>query len=226
MRGGTHPEAGSNRLSDTTRRRKQNYNRRRIKKTILLFLADSDLMPLLLCHPLTPASMIRALDATAQWASDGHLEFFYRLSGDMARLLIPEPSAASRREGLWEHTCFEAFIAAAGSPAYREYNFSPSGQWASYAFVDYRQPDAVIKPLPAPQITATLTPGRLELLARIAGTELPADYLTAPLQIGLSAVIENTDTIDGNRSYWALSHPAQRPDFHLRASFTVELSPP
>jgi hypothetical protein len=221
-----HPEAGSYRLSDTTRRRKQNYNRRRIKKSILLFLADSDPMPLLIYHPLTPASMVSAVEATAQWSCDGHLEFSYRLSGDMARLLIPAPSAASRGEALWEHTCFEAFIATEGSPAYREYNFSPSGQWASYAFVDYRQPDAVIKPLPAPQITAKLTPGRLELLARIATTELPADYLTAPLQIGLSAVIENTDTVDGNRSYWALSHRAPRPDFHLRASFTFELSPP
>ncbi len=183
-------------------------------------------MPLLLCHPLTPAAMIRTLEATAHWASDGHLEFFYRLRGDMARLLIPAAGTAGRGEALWEHTCFEAFIAAAESRAYCEYNFSPSGQWASYAFADYRQADAARKPLPAAQITAQLSAGRLELLARIAGTELPADCCTSSLQIGLSAVIENTDTVDSNRSYWALIHPAPRPDFHLRASFTLDLPKP
>ncbi|MEI7612841.1 MAG: DOMON-like domain-containing protein [Betaproteobacteria bacterium] len=217
----------SNPLSDKTGHSKQNYNSQLIIKIDRFsFHADADPMPLLLCHALTPAAMVRAIDTTAQWSSDGHLQFSYRLSGDMARLLIPAPSVASRGEALWEHTCFEAFIAVRGSPAYLEYNFSPSGQWASYAFADYRQPDVAASPLPTPKITATLTEGRLELLARIASSELPPPYASSVLQIGLSAVIENTDTVDGNRSYWALSHQTPRPDFHLRACFTLELSNP
>jgi hypothetical protein len=38
------------------------------------------------------------------------------------------------------------------------------------------------------------------------------------LNIGLAAVIENTD---GNKTYWALQHYAEQPDFHLRQSFSL-----
>jgi len=37
----------------------------------------------------------------------------------------------------------------------------------------------------------------------------------------LTAVIE---TQDGNLSYWALHHPAERPDFHRNAGWTAELA--
>ena len=43
-----------------------------------------------------------------------------------------------RTDGLWRHTCFEAFIAAAVRPEYWEYNLSPSGAWAAYHFTGYR----------------------------------------------------------------------------------------
>lgn len=43
------------------------------------------------------------------------------------------------------------------------------------------------------------------------------------LQIGLSAVIEE---MDGTKSYWALAHPAGKPDFHHPDCFTLELPPP
>ena len=31
------------------------------------------------------------------------------------------------------------------------------------------------------------------------------------------------ETVDGERSYWALAHPAGQPDFHHRDSFTLAL---
>jgi len=37
----------------------------------------------------------------------------------------------------------------------------------------------------------------------------------------LSAVIEATD---GSLSYWALEHPADKPDFHHPDSFALELA--
>ena len=42
-------------------------------------------------------------------------------------------------EGLWRHTCFEAFIKAPGRTSYHEFNFAPSGQWAAYRFDAYRE---------------------------------------------------------------------------------------
>lgn len=90
-------------------------------------------------HPLTPAPMVRSLDAAITRTAHG-LSITYRLYGDMARLLIPVGGAGERCDNLWEHTCFELFIACTGSTAYREFNFSPAGQWAAYDFTDYRSP--------------------------------------------------------------------------------------
>jgi hypothetical protein len=41
------------------------------------------------------------------------------------------------------------------------------------------------------------------------------------LRVGLSAVIEAND---GTLSYWALKHPAAKPDFHHPDSFVLELA--
>lgn len=38
------------------------------------------------------------------------------------------------------------------------------------------------------------------------------------LQLGITAVIQ---TLDGLESYWALAHPGQQADFHLRESFIL-----
>lgn len=168
--------------------------------------------------------MVRSLEASAARTEDGELCIAYQLRGDMIRLLIPAAQAHGRGEALWEHTCFEAFIAIAGAPAYLEFNFSPSGQWAAYSFSDYRQPDPGQVISVAPRISAQLSAGRLDLLATLPGATLPPAMHRAPLQIGLSAVIENTDTVEGNRSYWALHHPAARPDFHQRQGFILELT--
>ena len=47
--------------------------------------------------------------------------------------------------------------------------------------------------------------------------------LTAPLRLGLSAVLEGDD---GKLHYWALAHPASRPDFHHPLSRCVALAWP
>ena len=181
-----------------------------------------DQMLTLLCHPLTPAPMVRSVEAGVSRSADGCLVFFYRLCGDMARLLIPPPQSETRNDGLWEHTCCEAFVAVAGDTNYREFNFSPSGQWAAYAFSGYRQPLACAVLTQPPQISTLVSAGRLELTAVISSDILPQAATAAGLQIGLSAVIESTDTVEGCRSYWALKHPAVRPDFHHREAFVLD----
>jgi hypothetical protein len=178
----------------------------------------------LLRHPATPAPVVRAIEASASMRTDGGLSLSFRVWGDMARLLIPMTGASGRTDLLWEHTCFEAFVAGAGDSAYREYNFSPCGQWAAYAFSGYRQRDETLDLIEAPQITSRLFAGRLELEAWLAPGGLPAR--ADGLQIGLAAVIEAADVVDGSHSYWALHHPALRPDFHHRDAFTLELGGP
>jgi len=178
----------------------------------------TDFVPLL-AHPLTPSSAVHALAVRLRRTADGSLALRYRLHADLARLRIPAPQAPERRDGLWAHTCFELFVAAPDA-AYREYNFSPSGLWAAYAFRGYRERDDDAWPPAPPPIRVRAGAGLLELDARVA---LPAELPPgARLQLGLTAVVEDAD---GALSYWALRHPAARPDFHLREGFALTLGP-
>jgi hypothetical protein len=72
----------------------------------------------------------------------------------------------------------------------------------------------------APEIIVRRAPDRLELDAVVRLDRLPAIQPGTLLRIGLSAVIEAND---GTLSYWALNHPAAKPDFHHPDSFLLEL---
>ena len=165
----------------------------------------------LVLHRQTPAAAVRGVRALAARSPGGLLALRYRIEGDLDRLRIPAPRAPAVREQLWQHSCCEAFVGAAGAASYREFNFSPSGEWAAYAFQSYRQGEPW--PAPDPGIEVRKTPGELELHARI-----PAP--PGRLRVALCAVIEDGG---GALSYWALRHPAGKPDFHHPDAFALEL---
>ena len=93
----------------------------------------------LVCHSRTPCLQVGKIDVQVESAATGILALAFVLQGDLAALRIPEEKPCRRVDELWQHTCFEAFLMTGDGPGYREYNFSPSGEWASYAFHDYRQ---------------------------------------------------------------------------------------
>lgn len=170
----------------------------------------------LAAHPTTPAPAVRSLTADVWPAKAGRLRVRFTLQGDISLLHVPLPVAAMRRDELWRHTCFEAFVAPASGTAYREFNLSPSAEWAVYDFEAYRvhaalRPDAA----PACKISTTLTAVTLD-------ADLPLDVLAGrPARLGLSAVVES---VGGVLSYWALAHTGPRPDFHRAESFVHLLS--
>lgn len=180
------------------------------------------------CHPRTSNPAIHALQASAERTSDGALRFSFDLTGHMADILIPVtpvtiPSTTPERaDGLWRHTCFEAFISAHGDDAYYEFNFSPGRQWAAYAFSAYRQAEPTIQPNP-PEIRVRISADRLQLAATLMPDTLPKTIHESVLDIGLSAVIETTGNHPDRHSYWALHHPTERPDFHDRRSFVLQI---
>ena len=87
----------------------------------------------LLAHPAAPCAEGLQLAVTLA-PDDAGWRVQYMLAGGLSALAIPEPLPPGPADGLWQHTCFEAFVGMAGSAAYREFNFSPSGQWAAYRF--------------------------------------------------------------------------------------------
>ncbi len=171
----------------------------------------------LTCHADTPAPWLRGIQASAELTAEG-LSIRYLVDADPARLAIAETAPPERVEGLWRHTCLEAFVMGADAPAYREFNFSPSGDWQAYGFHSYRQGGPLAQAT-APRIERT-TAAELNLHVFLPTQNLPSG---PHLRLGLSAVIE---AADGSLSYWALRHPPGRPDFHHSDCFALELAHP
>ncbi|MDO6386580.1 MULTISPECIES: DOMON-like domain-containing protein [unclassified Uliginosibacterium] len=173
-------------------------------------------MPALLCHRASPLPPLSACSLSLAWQEDGALQLCYRLIGDISALRLPPLSPAPGfADGLWQHSCCELFVAE-GERGYREFNFAPSGNWAAYAFSDYRVrrdwvPDA------QPRIRVSHSPSAFELQVDLPAALLPP---ARPLQLGATAVIETTTP---ELSYWALQHAGERPDFHRRESFVLSL---
>ncbi len=156
------------------------------------------------------------MHASASRQPNGDLRLHYVLDAPENALRIPPPAEPTATDGLWQHTCCEAFIAAVDEPTYREFNFSPSGQWAAYDFADYRQRNEAWQAGQAPRIAFQETGAVRTLTADLPAALLPA----GAARLGLTVVLE---TRDGEKSYWALTHAGAQPDFHLAASFTLPL---
>lgn len=172
----------------------------------------------LLAHPSLPASPFGPVLAGVTHRADGSLQIDYRIADPTGQLRLPEPAPAEFTDGLWQHTCCEAFIAPAGGSDYREFNFAPNGAWAIYDFSDYRQRRATPPHRIAPSISSAKTAEALTLNATLPTALLPA---ADTWQIGLTVVLE---TMAGEKSWWALTHTAAQPDFHPLASFTLALT--
>lgn len=174
----------------------------------------------LLPHADSSAGVVEAIHVEVARHITGALTLTYVLTGDLNALRIPQSQPAGRADGLWQHTCFEAFIRVQDSPAYREFNFSPSGQWQAYAFTEYRV-GGLLQPAAEPLIACVAELGRLmptlTLTATIQAADLPPGNT---LRIGLAAVVESAA---GDMAYWALHHAPGKPDFHHPDTFALEL---
>jgi hypothetical protein len=160
------------------------------------------------------------IEVDAARPAPGRLALRYALIGEIGAFAVPPLATPARADGLWRRTCFEAFLAAGPGEGYLEFNFSPSSQWAAYAFGAYRAGMGPAE-LPAPPLIEVATrPDRLELRASVdlAGLVPPG----SPWRLGLCAVIE---AADGALSYWALAHPPGCPDFHHPSAFILDLPP-
>lgn len=168
----------------------------------------------LLPHPLLPDRVAAAVHVTVTPSTANGLDLVYGLRAPAVALRCPVATAPARRDGLWRTTCAELFIAAAGSSAYREFNFSPSGDWAVYDFADTRQRVADPVVATAPRVVAERAADTLTVRVTLAPDLLPA----APWRAALCVVVE---AADGALAYWALTHPASAPDFHHRDGFCL-----
>lgn len=170
----------------------------------------------LLIHPSQTCAHVDAASVTLARDEAGVVALTYLVRGRIERLRVPGPTAPARVDGLWRTTCFELFCAQDGAPAYREFNLSPSGQWAAYAFDGYRAGMRALD-LAAPAIETAVTADTLAVHVTLAAGLAPG----AAWRLGLSAVIEDRD---GVCTHWALAHPEAAPNFHHASAFALALA--
>lgn len=147
------------------------------------------------------------------------LSLRYRLIDPEGLVLVPPATAAPQRcDDLWSTTCFELFLAEIGAAPYWEVNLAPSSHWNLYRLSGYRQgltPERAITALP---FAVSRRPEGLDLAVSLDLAELP--LAGRPLELGITAVLE---LLDGTILYWALRHPGEQADFHLREGFGLRV---
>ena len=169
-------------------------------------------------HPAAPPKAVREVSCLVAWRGPGRWRLEFEVEDPSGALRLPEPTAPSRADELWKTTCFELFLRRVGQESYTEFNLSPSGEWAAYRFEGYRQGMANLDVAEA----SIESPVRAGDAWRIrASLDSAAFEGLGPGLASLSAVIEERD---GTRSYWALAHPSDKPDFHHPDSFVLELA--
>lgn len=172
----------------------------------------------LLPHPAYPPLAVSAVQARILGLDAHWLTLRWRVEG-ASLLTVPPFTGKGRADGLWQTTCFELFVRPDGGAGYAEFNLSPSQSWAAYDFTAYREGMAE-RPVPRDPVC---TPRRGQSVL-IFDAAIPAAALPPlPWTYGLSAVIEEEG---GRKSYWAISHPDDRPDFHSQTCFAARLAAP
>jgi hypothetical protein len=173
----------------------------------------------LLPHPSSPPSdpefkVWASVDHAASLAAVATTNIWFGVGAPASRFVIPDVDEPGRKDELWRTTCFEAFLKPLAQHGYMEWNFAPSGDWAAYGFTAYRKGIAEAEIGQPPYIRME---DNLTWWALGATIAVPADV---NWELGLSAVLEEKD---GTKSYWALAHPHDKPDFHDPGCFAARL---
>jgi hypothetical protein len=171
-------------------------------------------------HPTTQCDAIQRLDVRLSFQSPGVITLSYTLRAVMSRIRVGTEVAPAPADGLWKHTCFEAFLQPGGSPGYYEFNFSPTRQWAVYRFDAYRAGMTPMSLATPPDISTRKAADYLELQATFP-LPFSADAGAARrTKLAVAAVVEEDN---GRLCYWAGRHPQGKPDFHHSDGFAFEL---
>jgi len=166
----------------------------------------------LVAHPDQPPSAIRSV--SVEVADGDRVTLTYAVE-PAASLVVPAHGRV-RADRLWRSTCFELFVKAPGTAAYREFNFAPGAAWNAYSFSAWREG---MQPLPvphAPELSVREGPGRFALEVVLDRALLGSDAAL----VSLTTIVEE---MDGTMSYWALAHAPGEPDFHQPACFAAAL---
>ena len=172
----------------------------------------------LIAHPAFPPLEVSGVQARIIGRDADWLRLRWRVEGSSC-LVVPQFAGRGRADELWKTTCFEMFLSPLEGEAYSEWNLSPSERWNAYDFSGYRDGMSE-RPVPRePACTMRLGSSFAIFDAALPNSALP----DAPSAMGLTCVIEEEG---GIKSFWAMDHGKDQPDFHDASCFRAELGPP
>lgn len=118
-----------------------------------------------------------------------------------------------RRLGLWENTCFEAFLQPLGLTKYYEFNFSLRPAWNGFQFESYRQPQPLMETpdFGLQKMEWKKAEGRLQV--RVENRSPFGQF-----KVGLTAVLKEKNQ---KIHYCSLAHQGPKPDFHRADDFIL-----
>ncbi len=171
-------------------------------------------------QPFTPSSSLTNCAIVGNITRYNHtLAISYQLRCQLAKLRIPTSgSEPTRKDELWQETCFEFFLGVKDSPQYWEFNLSPTEDWNVYRFATYRQGMQE-------EMAFSSLPFKIQKQADLLLLTLEVDLeqlisANQALEVAISAVVKPRED---EVSYWALVHPGSQADFHRRDSFLLKL---
>ncbi len=165
-------------------------------------------------EPTAGSVSVRLQRSTDLWQLDYALDLPGRTLQPVERKWS---TRASRVDDLWRTNCCELFLAQSDAPQYVEFNFSPSGDWAAYAFESTRSGRrAHVWEGAAPEIQCRTQARADQLWLQV---RLPAPALRG-FETGLAGLSVITHT-DQGVTHWALGHSGSRPDFHCRDDYVA-----
>jgi hypothetical protein len=171
-------------------------------------------------HPDSQCEAVTRLEVDIARPRPGVLTLDYVMTGAIGDLYLPLAASPVRTDELWRRTCFEAFVRPLPGDAYFEFNIAPSRQWAAYRFDGYRAGMSAPGEVPTPDIDVRTDAERFEMRVSLDLGGLPGLLRDTAWRVGVSAVIEETN---GRKSYWALTHPPGKADFHHADGFALEI---
>jgi hypothetical protein len=173
----------------------------------------------LIPHPSAPPTdpllkVWATVDHSASFGVMATTNIWFGVGAPAERFVIAPLTEPWRADELWRTTCFEAFLRPAGADGYREWNFAPHGNWGAYDFSGYREDmtNADVGSPPYIRMEDNFTWWTVGATIAVEADE--------KWELGLSTVLEETD---GTKSYWALAHPSENPDFHAPGCFAARL---
>lgn len=161
-----------------------------------------------------------SIKAEIEFSSDKWIQLTFNIKGPLTEILLTKKRGAGVfKEKLWETTCFEFFYSDS-LPAYQEWNFSPSEDYWSQSFFDYRTQQKKNLDNHPPQIEITKNEKTLTSLIKIP---LPNATKIKNGHYQLAVITESLSN-ENKLNYWAINHSYQDkkgPDFHNQALWNI-----